>query len=108
MSGINHPLVLESAHTCSACPDQYEGTLTDGTAFYLRYRSGHAELGVGADLDAAVMDTIDGARTCEQIGDYLDGMFDSDAQRDAVFGRLLARRLETMVDELIEHLARQP
>lgn len=80
MSGINHPLVLESAHTCSACPDQYEGTLTDGTEFYLRYRSGRAELGVGADQDAAVMDTIDGARISEQIGDYLDGMFDSDEQ----------------------------
>ncbi len=33
---------------------QYEGTLADGRAWYLRYKYGYLTLGVGSTLDEAV------------------------------------------------------
>lgn len=75
--------------TCGACPEQYEGTLQDGRAFYFRYRSGRAELGIGVDLIEAVMATLAHTRA-RVVGDSSQGMFDSEAQRDRVFAELLA------------------
>ncbi|MEU2699546.1 hypothetical protein [Micromonospora aurantiaca (nom. illeg.)] len=49
---IGHPLVAESWQSCGACPEQYEGRLTDGRHFYfltarqrrrLNHKAGHQE-----------------------------------------------------------------
>jgi hypothetical protein len=92
MTDLAHPLIAESDHTCWGCPDQYEGTLTDGRWFYLRYRWGVAQLGVGVDLDDAVRDSCGGSS--RRISDGLAGIFESDEQRDEVFAALLGERLE--------------
>jgi hypothetical protein len=50
--------------TCESCPWQVEGRLPDGRWFYLRYRFCSVQLGVGADPDAAVEETLQpGTRT---------------------------------------------
>lgn len=41
-------------HTCEACPSQWEGTLDDGTHFYVRYRGARLRIGFGATLNEAV------------------------------------------------------
>lgn len=89
MNNLNHPLVVDSEHTCHGYPDQYEGTLTDGRIFYLRYRHGFVSLGVGATLGDAVDDPQEAV---VQISDG-QGEFESEAQRDRVFAELIAQRL---------------
>lgn len=42
--------------TCRYVPTQFEGTLKDGTVFYLRYRYSQVSLGFGSSLDEAVAD----------------------------------------------------
>jgi hypothetical protein len=86
---VNHPDIADFEQTCGACPEQYEGTLNDGSTFYFRYRHGWASLGIGADLDAAVCDPRE---VGESVGDHYQGMFDTEDQRDAVFARLLDQR----------------
>lgn len=75
---INHPAVKDSEQTCGACPEAYEGTLTDGRTFTFRYRHGYASLTVG---DHGVG---------RAVGDSLRGVFDSPEERDATFTELLA------------------
>jgi hypothetical protein len=41
-------------HTCEACPSQWEGTLEDGTAFYVRYRGARLRIGFGQSVMAAI------------------------------------------------------
>lgn len=49
------PLELATlTRTCLACPSQWEGTLYDGRAIYVRYRHGELSVGIGADIDEAV------------------------------------------------------
>lgn len=57
----------------------------DGRWFYYRYRGGHASLALGADRDAVLgrHDVI------VQVGDGLQGCFDSEQQRERVFVALL-------------------
>lgn len=80
------PLVSEAEMTCAVCPVQYEGKLLDGRWFYFRYRFGWASLAVGPDYDT-VMGRQDVGMA---VGDSLQGFFDADEQRDAVFQELLA------------------
>lgn len=82
-------LVTTHRRTCSACPTQYEGTLTDGRTFYFRYRSGRAELGFGDGLDAAVEDSW--VSPSIGYGDRLDGVADED-EFVALFLLLVAER----------------
>jgi hypothetical protein len=50
-------------HTCEACPSQWEGTLDDGTHFYVRYRGARLRIGFGATLnEAEARGCSDGAR----------------------------------------------
>lgn len=86
---INHPLVATTTQTCFACPEQYEGRLVDSRWFYFRYRHGWASLAVGHDYDAVM-----GGEDCSvNVGDSLQGEFDSPEQRDQVFAQLLAEVL---------------
>lgn len=79
--------VATAKKTSSACPEQYEGTLTDGRMFYFRYRFGVASLAVG-DEDCL------GRRDVEmECGDRLQGQFDDVEQRDHIFRKLLDRLL---------------
>lgn len=83
---ITHLLVATAHQTCEACPEQWEGTLVDGWSFYFRYRCGIASLAV-----AATQELADGQQHVRlQHGDRLQGSFESDAERDAVFAELLS------------------
>lgn len=52
-------------HTCEACPSQWEGTLDDGTHFYVRYRGARLRIGFGPSVDAAV------DRACNSTPDFV-------------------------------------
>lgn len=84
---LDDPRIAESALTCSACPEQYEGQLRDGRFFYFRYRWGRVRLGVGGTSSDAIRGT-DGVQL-EAVGDALQGIFDSPEQRDALFTAML-------------------
>lgn len=93
MKRLSHPMVATSDGG-GYCPVQYEGQLVDGRHFYFRYRGGWAALGFGATADDAVRDTMgDGSGASVSHGDALQGFFEDDADRDAVFAELLARKL---------------
>lgn len=80
---IYNEVVSAATQTCYACPAQWEGTLKDGRAFYFRYRSGEASLGIGKTRDQAITDP--GAWRTH--GDGLDGFMEEDEFHD-VFGLL--------------------
>jgi len=80
-----NPLVASYVKTCEACPEQYEGTLTDGRIFYFSYSRGEVFLGIGRTLDEAVR--AQGTRV--ELDKPADGMFDSEEQRDEMFAALL-------------------
>lgn len=81
---LNHPAIRTAELTCIACPEVWEGILTDGYDFRLRYRGGWASLTVSNGV-------VHGEPVGEQVGDSLAGIFDSDEQRNGVFARLYAR-----------------
>lgn len=83
---IEHPLIETQKYTCFACPEQYEGILKDGRWFYFRYRFGRARLDVGNTGSGGVDRE---ASAWMQIGDELQGVFDSHKQRDQVFTQLM-------------------
>jgi hypothetical protein len=60
--------------TCTACPAQWEGELSDGMFFYVRYRYGVLSVGFGQTPDAA----IDDQRFEWELGDGLDGWMEWD------------------------------
>ena len=76
------PRVAYSVLTCGACPEQYDGMLTDGRPLYFRYRSGWASLAIGADC-------LGGEDVGMEHGDSLQGMFESPEDRNRVFTALL-------------------
>lgn len=88
---LSHPLIASYRMTCSACPEQYQGTLVDGRVFYYRYRCGIASLGIGADLDAAVRDGWAPGHQI-RVGDHLDGAFATTSERDGTLDTLFAMR----------------
>ncbi|MBK8198121.1 MAG: hypothetical protein IPK75_07095 [Acidobacteria bacterium] len=72
------PALHRLEKTCTACPAQWEGELSDGTCFYVRYRFGVLRVGFGATPDAAV----DDARFEWELGDGLDGWMEWDQASD--------------------------
>lgn len=86
---LKHPVIDRAELACIACPELWEGDLIDGSTFRLRYRNGWASLTVSTPVDVYPYRTerTDG----EQVGDGLAGIFEDDAQRNAVFARLYAR-----------------
>jgi len=82
MADLSHPAILTAEETCGACPVQWEGTLTDGGPFYFRYRFATASLARTPDSPEVSM----------PFGDHrLDGIFESDEDRDRVFAELHAQ-----------------
>lgn len=56
--GPHRPLrVVRCVQTCAARPSQWECESADGATVYLRYRD-DGSVGVGPDLEAAVVNTI--------------------------------------------------
>lgn len=94
MDTLTHPAIAEVSQSCASYPEQWEGTFTDGRAFYFRYRFARASLATGPDR------SIDGiSRPWQATGDQqcafiahgddpMDGAFSDDAERSEVFGRL--------------------
>ena len=67
--------VVKIVRTCFACPEQYEGELSNGEKFYVRCRWGHARLGVSPNsVDEAVH-----AKPISEIyyDDDIQGVFDA-------------------------------
>lgn len=74
-----HARVTHLAQTCAGCPSQWEGSLDNGHAIYIRYRWGLLQIGAGHTLDDAVLSTIsprDGECVEMRIGGEYDGYLD--------------------------------
>ena len=80
------PEVDSATHSSFACPEVWEGRLTDGRYFYFRYRHGVASLALSrlSVDDAAVQ-----PRKQMDHGDSLRGIFEYSSDRELVFRRLL-------------------
>ena len=64
----------ELTMTCSACPSQWNGVLSDGRHLYCRYRWGGLSIGVGETHDDAVRDDS----FYLDVGDGFDGTMSTD------------------------------
>jgi len=84
------PLELATlTRTCLACPSQWEGTLDDGRAIYVRYRHGELSVGIGEDIDDAVRNGMsDQALYAADIGDGVDGFMDVEELKTRLHGLL--------------------
>jgi hypothetical protein len=81
------PKVIALRKTSLACPSQWEGTLEDGRAIYVRYRHGALSVGVGQDIYEAVRSRRYGqALYADHVGDGLDGFMDFDELRTHLYG----------------------
>lgn len=87
---LDSPLELATlTRTCLACPSQWEGTLDDGRAVYVRYRHGELSVGIGEDIDDAVGNGMsDQALYAADIGDGLDGFMDVEELKIRLHGLL--------------------
>ena len=66
--------IAQIVQTCPECPSQWEGRLTDGRPFYIRYRWGCLTVSFG-EVGAAIESAVDAEDWfCEQIGDEYDGL----------------------------------
>lgn len=81
------PTVRWQLQTCWACPDQWEGQFSNGDYFYFRYRSGLASLGVSKDSMKGAVEASFQNETAH--GEDMQGAFDTHAERQEVFQRLL-------------------
>ena len=72
--------VEKVVRTCTACPAQWAGVLSDGRKFYARYRWGRFGFGVGNTADQAV----DNCKYPEPPADPFDGFM-----KDSVFQKLM-------------------
>jgi hypothetical protein len=83
------PTVTALKKTCTACPAQWEGTLDDGRAIYVRYRWGQLSVGAGEDIDDAIKSSWgEGALFEEHVGDGLDGFMDFVQLKAHLYGLL--------------------
>ena len=73
-------------NTCTACPAQWEGKLSDGQDIYIRYRWGHLDARIGPTLDEAILsggtifewysdNSLDGFMTYEELKELTKGKF---------------------------------
>lgn len=66
--------ISEIVQTCEACPSQWEGTLEDGRAIYIRYRWGGLSVRLSETPTDEIMDAVKGEEIFgEDIGEPLDG-----------------------------------
>lgn len=96
---LTHPEIVRAVQTCESVPDQWQGTLTEGRFFYLRYRHGWVSLAVGPTPQSVegcmtrerrVMHFEGVAVVADNIGEKYDGMFTSEAARNEAFAELYA------------------
>jgi hypothetical protein len=65
--------VKKIVETCSACPAQWEGSLDDGRAIYIRYRFGYLSIRVSPDPTDDIMKAVE---TEEVFGTDYGGVWD--------------------------------
>lgn len=82
------PRIDNYKQTSFACPEQYEGQLLTGEFFYFRYRHGCASLYLSWYQIPYGPSSAD-ACTSMSVGDGLQGIFESDEQRNGTFKKLL-------------------
>ena len=85
---LRHEAIAHSEQTCMACPEQWEGRLTDGRYFYFRFRHSRASLAVGDD-QGSVNGRMDHVIDLDPGGDSNRGLFNDGHEAAEVFGRLL-------------------
>lgn len=88
---LNDERISSYEQTSVACPEQYEGQLIDGQAFFFRLRHGTAKLGIGATVEEARTDRY---ASYLHHGDSNTGIFNSEQERDLSFYALLNDRYE--------------
>ena len=59
------PCIKEILCIGNSCPEQYQGTLTDGRMFYVRCRNGKMTISISAEPTTNVDDAIDGINIFE-------------------------------------------
>lgn len=81
--------VVALKKTSLACPSQWEGTLEDGRAIYVRFRWGELSVGVGNHVDGAVRNaTSDDAFYADPVSGGLDGYMDFEELKAHLHGLL--------------------
>lgn len=65
---LTDPRIVSAVRTCRAWPTQYEGQLTDGRTWYLRYRHSCLWFGAGADITEAVRVACDELAVYREFG----------------------------------------
>ena len=81
---MSEPLkVVQLSQTCTACPSQWEGRLSNGDYVYIRYRWGNLTIETGATPDEAVGGNL---YVDEQLGDDFDGYIELPAVARASAG----------------------
>lgn len=74
--------VVVLRQTCEACPSQWEGTLEDGRALYVRYRYGFLSFRLSPGPTEDVYDAVRGEEVWgQQVGDGLDGDMDTETMK---------------------------
>lgn len=71
--GLAAPEIGAIHQTCYACPSQWELTLSDGEAGYVRYRWGRLQVGFGPTLNDAVSAAMNDNNASWRLGNDLDG-----------------------------------
>ena len=63
--------------TCGACPSQWEGSLDDGRAIYIRYRHGYLSIRLSEEPTDDIMKAVGGKEAFGTgYGDGWDGCMD--------------------------------
>ena len=68
-------IVTTIKQTCSACPSQWEGTLSDGKMIYVRYRWGYLSIRVSPGPTTDISDAVGGEEVFgTDHGEGMDGI----------------------------------
>ena len=84
--------IINVKHTSTACPSQWEATLSDGRMLYFRYRWGYLSVRISDEKTDDVMDAVDGK---EIFGKELD--------KSGWDGQLSYKKLQELTKHLIEY-----
>ncbi len=69
--------VNKIVQTCGACPSQWEGSLDDGRAIYIRYRHGYLSIRLSEKPTDDIYDAVGGEEVLGKgYGDGWDGCID--------------------------------
>jgi hypothetical protein len=94
-SVIDCAVIDTAVRTSLACPEQCEGTLTNGQKFYFRYRGGVVSLGLGSTIEEAIDASFSNKM---EYGEPLQGWFVDKEERSSIFNKLLIQWIQKADD----------